>query len=150
MGGRGSSSGMTGGSNSSNKKSYTTADKTVEVMPAKTIRTTDIENADYKSKQRELLNVTANGNGEITVSKARYRDTGEGSRKYPIYEYDVKGAYIYPGTDAHDYSDGRDATVVKGVNFENVKSVKGDTYNLRAYLKEKGFKWNGAKKAWEK
>lgn len=37
-----------------------------------------------------------------------------------------------------------------GVNFENVKSISGQTYNLRSQVKEKGFKWDGKNKRWVK
>lgn len=135
---------------SGKQKRYTTADQTVEEMRAKTLRTDDIDNANYKSVTHTVLNVAADGNGGITVTKAKQRDTGEGSRKYPIYEYDVKGAYIVPGVDSNSYSDDRDATVVNGVNFKNVKAIKGDTFEIRTFLKQNGYKWDSQKKAWVK
>lgn len=148
MGSGGSSGGKVGSTAGSTK--YTTSDNTVEVIPAQTLRTDDIKNANYKSVAHEVLNVSALAGGEIDVSKARRRDTGEGSRKYPIYEYDVKGAYIVPGVDSGDYKDNRDATETKGVNWNNVKAVSGATFEIRPYLKQMGFKWNGSAKKWVK
>ena len=39
---------------------------------------------------------------------------------------------------------------VKGVNWDNVKAVSGATFEIRPYLKQMGFKWDGAKKSWVK
>lgn len=142
--------GSGGGASASGGTRYTTSDNTVEVMPAQTLRTDDIENANYKSVTHEVLNVTALDGGEIDVSKARRRDTGEGSRKYPVYEYDVKGAYIVPGVDSGSYKDNRDATETKGVNWNNVKAVSGATFEIRPYLKQMGFKWDGSVRKWVK
>ena len=35
-----------------------------------------------------------------------------------------------------------------GVNWNNVKSVSGQTYNLKSDIKDRGFRWDGAKKMW--
>lgn len=34
---------------------------------------------------------------------------------------------------------------VFGVNWNNVKSVSGQTYDLRSELKDRGFRWDGKK-----
>lgn len=39
---------------------------------------------------------------------------------------------------------------VFGVNWDKVKSVSGQTYNLRQEIKSRGFKWNGKEKRWER
>lgn len=36
------------------------------------------------------------------------------------------------------------------INWNNVKSISGQTYNLRQQAKENGMKWNGKEKRWEK
>lgn len=37
-----------------------------------------------------------------------------------------------------------------GIDWNNVKSVRGETYGVREYIKQKGFKWNAQKERWEK
>lgn len=37
---------------------------------------------------------------------------------------------------------------VFGVNWDNVKSVSGQTYDLRSEIKERGFKWDSQNKRW--
>lgn len=39
---------------------------------------------------------------------------------------------------------------VFGVNWDNVKSVSGQTYDLRSEIKERGFKWDSQNKKWVK
>lgn len=39
---------------------------------------------------------------------------------------------------------------VFGINWDNVKSVSGQTYNLRSELKSRGFKWDNGSKTWVK
>lgn len=37
-----------------------------------------------------------------------------------------------------------------GVSWDKVKSVSGQTYNLKSDIKNKGFRWDGARKMWVK
>lgn len=37
-----------------------------------------------------------------------------------------------------------------GIDWNNVKSVRGETYGVREYIKQKGFKWNRSTERWEK
>ena len=39
---------------------------------------------------------------------------------------------------------------VFGVNWDKVKSVSGQTYNIRDEIKRRGFKWDGRTKSWVK
>lgn len=39
---------------------------------------------------------------------------------------------------------------VFGVNWDNVKSVSGQTYDLRQEIKDRGFRWDGKNKKWVK
>lgn len=36
------------------------------------------------------------------------------------------------------------------INWNNVKEVTGKTYDIKDFLKEKGFKWNSNSKSWTK
>ena len=118
------------------------------------IRIEQLNNGNSKqllNKKHLVIDMECEGeDGEITVTKAQKRNTGNGSRSNPEYEYSVKGAYIDVGADSNEYRDNRDATVLHGVNINKVKSVSGDTYNLQTFLKQNGFKWNRDKKRWER
>lgn len=35
-----------------------------------------------------------------------------------------------------------------GVNWDNVKSVSGQTYDIKSEIKDRGFKWDGNNKRW--
>lgn len=35
-----------------------------------------------------------------------------------------------------------------GINWDNVKSVSGKTFDIKGYIKEKGFKWDAKEKKW--
>jgi hypothetical protein len=37
-----------------------------------------------------------------------------------------------------------------GINWDNVKVIKGNTYPVSSIARSKGFKWNKVKKVWEK
>ena len=39
---------------------------------------------------------------------------------------------------------------VFGVNWDNVKSVSGQAYDLRSEIKDRGFRWDGKNKRWVK
>lgn len=42
------------------------------------------------------------------------------------------------------------STKFYGINWDNVTSVSGQTYNIRQEIKEHGFKWDGKNKKWVK
>lgn len=131
---------------SGNTTNYTSADKTVEA-----IKPTEIKSVVGGFVRMGVYDVEAKGNGEISVKPAKYtEDTELSSRKYSHRTYTTKGAYIDLGGDSNSYKDDRDATTAKGVNWDNVKAVSGNTYDMKNLLKGKGFKWNGTNKRWEK
>ena len=129
------------------KSRYTTADNTVENISPETI----ISKSTYRDG---VYSVSAVDGGGINVSQMRGQRTGSehDSNSRPEYSYSTNGAYINAGKGGFnsEYKDERDKTVTKGVNWDNVKFVTGDTYKLRTELKALGFKWNGANKRWEK
>lgn len=143
-----SSAMSTGGNATVTERSrYTTADNTVENVSPETI----ISKSTYRDG---VYDVTALDGGGISVSPLRGVRTGSehDSNSNPEYSYQTKGAYIDAGKGGlkSDYKDERDKTVTKGINWDNVKFVSGDTYKLRPELKQLGFKWNGTIKRWEK
>lgn len=136
MGGRGSSSGMGGGGSSK----YTTSDKTVMEIAPTTIKGGYGTDKDTISK---VLEVRAKGNGEIEL-KENYGNVVGGSRKYPVKEYNVKGAYIITDTDYKSIPEN------KGINWDNVKTISGSTYGIGTLVKSKGFAWDSSDSVWKK
>lgn len=128
-----------------NSIAYTAPDNAVRVMEQQTILRREV----YRSG---MVDVESLGNGDIKLTTIRGRNTGEGSRNNPEMEYKTKGAYIDIGQGGlnGEYKDDRDITKIHGVNFDNVKSVSGDTFALKQELKQLGFKWDSAKKRWTK
>lgn len=125
---------------------YTTADKTVEK-----IEPTEIKSVVGGNIRMGVYDAESKGNGEIHVEEAKFTvDEDSSSRKYSHRTYKTKGSYIDVGGDSDSYRDDRDATISKGVNWDNVKAVSGNAYNMRTFLKKKGFKWNSKEKRWEK
>lgn len=134
----GSSGGGSGSSGGGTR--YTTSDQTVREVQPTTIRggyNTDRENI------AKVLEVTAKGNGEISL-KENYGQVVGGSRKYPVTEYNVKGANIITSKDYKATPED------SGVNWDNVKTITGSTYGIGPLVKPKGFAWNGSKNRWEK
>lgn len=44
------------------------------------------------------------------------------------------------------FNNGR--TQFYGINWDKVKSVSGQTYDIKSYIKDKGFKWDRENKRW--
>ena len=42
------------------------------------------------------------------------------------------------------------ATEFYGINWDNVKSVSGQTYGIKDHIKDHGFRWSGKDKKWVK
>lgn len=79
--------------------------------------------------------------GHIEFSSAR----GDFSNNNPKANTQDVTFEITHGAVTHSNS-GR--TVFHGINWDKVKSVSGKTYDIKNYIKEKGFKWDGTKKMW--
>lgn len=135
-----------GGGGGASTPAYTNSDNTVRVMSPETIETTVGGNI-----RVGVFDAKSVGNGEISVAEANYRvDRDASSRKYEVRTYETKGAYIDVGGDSGSYSDNRDGTTSKGIDWDNVKAVSGGTYSMRTFLKNKGFKWDNSNKKWAK
>ena len=60
----------------------------------------------------------------------------------------TRASYTITAGVYHTNNSGR--TESHNINWENVRVVRGDTYPFRGYLKERGFRWNGTEKQWER
>lgn len=93
------------------------------------------QSAYYKS---EVLEAVDAGNGQVAFEYAtpESREKTAKTNRTQYLTYKLKAGA----------QDGE----VFGVNWDKVKVVSGQTYNLRDELKKKGFKWDGGRKAWVK
>ena len=126
FGGRGSSSGISGSG---------VIDRSAK---ARTIETEYREAragspAYYKST---VLEAVDSGNGEVAFVYAtpEKRDKTAKTNRSQYLTYKLKAG-------AQDGD-------VFGVNWDKVKSVSGQTYDMRSDLKDRGFRWNGREKKW--
>ena len=82
---------------------------------------------------------------EILQASADDR-TGELSFDYATHEKrENKTQYL-----THKLNAGAEDGDTFGINWDKVKAVSGQTYGIRAELKERGFKWDGKTKKWRK
>lgn len=129
FGGRGAGAGMKRGSG--------VIDKAAKV---RTIETTYREARGWQSSyyKSDVLEAVDAGNGEVSFEYAtpesRVKTAKTNRTQYLTYK-------LKAGAQDGD---------VFGVNWDKVKVVSGQTYNLRDELKKKGFKWDGSRKAWVK
>lgn len=90
-----------------------------------------------------VMEARAGKAGEISFdyADAKFKDKNDKSNtKKVTFE-------ISHGSVTH-YNNGN--TTFYGINWNNVKSVVGNTYQIRSELKEKGFRWDGKEKKWVK
>ena len=114
MGGRGSSSGMSGNS---------VIDRGAKTRTIKT---------------DTILEAVDRGNGslEFVYATPDSREKTAKTNRTQYVTYKLKA-----GAENGD---------VFGVNWDNVKSVSGQTYDLRSEIKDRGFRWDGKNKRWVK
>lgn len=83
-----------------------------------------------------ILEAVDNGNGELSFEYAtpesREKTAKTNRTQYLTYK-------LRAGAENGD---------VFGVNWDNVKSVSGQTYDIKSEIKDRGFKWDGKNKKW--
>ena len=114
----------------------------------------------------DVLKAQSDGKGNLTLSFAQpdeyFRQNSRTT--YGLYEIktgitnadDVSGRRLQ----SENYGLGKDSSTKPGndllgvrsvgIDWDKVNSVSGKTYNVKALLKEKGFRWDGADKSWKK
>lgn len=127
MGGRGGSSGLSSGSGVIDKNAK-----------ARTIETVYREAKGYSGSyyKDEVLQAVDNGNGEVHFQYAtpESREKTAKTNRTQYVTFKLKA--------------GAENGNVFGVNWDKVKSVSGQTYNMKSEIKDRGFRWDGAKKMW--
>lgn len=91
------------------------------------------------SKKDEILEAKGSGTGSLQLDYAE---------PYKTEYKNTSGMWIRK--DTYKLKAGSDNGKFFGINWDNVKEVYGKTYNIKDELKKRGFKWNGARKAWTK
>lgn len=163
MGGRGGSSGSGAGGTGN---VYKSADKTLYTSKNETLYVERL----LGTSQESVLTAKTDGNGNLTLTNADYNGIYEQNSKTKYATYELKTG-ITNASDLHkakDYDNPKESKYSKenevvfegkrstsrvrsvGIDWENVKSVSGDTYNVKDLIKDKGFKWDGSKKRWVK
>lgn len=127
MGGRGGSSGLSSGGGVIDKNAK-----------ARTIETVYREAKGYSGSyyKDEVLEAVDNGNGEVhfqyATPESREKTAKTNRTRYVTFKLKA----------------GAENGNVFGVNWDKVKSVSGQTYNMKSEIKDRGFRWDGAKKMW--
>lgn len=128
MGGRGGSSGISASGVIDRR------------APERTIETVYREARGYSGSYYKdtILEAIDEGNGELSFVYAtpEKREKTEKTNRTQYVTYKLRA----------DAENGD----VFGVNWDNVKSVSGQTYDLRSEIKNRGFRWDGKNKRWVK
>ena len=129
FGGRGSSSGVI------NSKGVIERNAKERIIETEYREARGFKSAYYKSSVLEAIDA---GNGEVAFEYAtpESREKTAKTNRTQYLTYKLKAGA----------QDGE----VFGVNWDNVKSVSGQTYSFKSDLKDKGFRWDGQKKKWIK
>lgn len=122
MGGRGGASGLSGGGGVIDRKAST-----------RTIETTYRRSTGYKS---EILEAVDGGNGQLEF---RYATPQKREKTAKTNQTEYVTFKLKAGAENGD---------IFGVNWDKVKSVSGQTYNIKGGIKDRGFKWDGKNKRW--
>lgn len=129
MGGRGGASGLTSRSGVLNSKEK-----------IREIETVYREARGYGSSYYKdtILEAIDNGNGEVSFIYAtpEKREKTAKTNRTQYVTFRLKSGAVNGD--------------VFGVNWDNVKSVSGQTYDMKSDIKDRGFRWDGKAKKWVK
>lgn len=151
MGGRGNKGkNADGGGGSASGESdvkYTSADKTTfegeELTDTRRYQVYSSKGFKF-AEQNNVYEAKSEGNGVLNVNYAKGKETNGN-----IPQRGDEGTYTY--TTTQGFKTGyKEPTQDTGINWNNVKEVKGQTYNIKDIIKEKGFKWDSKLKSWKK
>lgn len=136
FGGRGGSSGAGGRA----RKSNASADGALANSEPRKLETIYRESRGLLGGYHvgEVLEAVTDGNGNLTFSYAKpiSREKTAKTNRTQYLSFEV----------AHGAYNGE----TFGINWDKVKSIKGQTYSIRAEAKKAGLKWDGEKKMWRR
>lgn len=139
FGGRGASVGGGGGSKMGGYVKAS-SDGTLDRTKPRTIETRYIEGRGWQRGRYddEVLEAKTDGNGNVSFQYAKadnYEKTAKTNKTNHV-TYTVSHGAVNGET--------------FGINWDKVKSISGQTYNLREEAKKHGLKWDGATKTWRR
>lgn len=128
MGGRGSSSGMSGKS---------VIDRSAKTRTIETVYrgARGFQGSYYKDTILEAID-KGGGSLEFVYATPESREKTAKTNRTQYVTFKLKA-----GAENGD---------VFGVNWDNVKSVSGQTYDIKSEIKDRGFRWDGKNKRWVK
>lgn len=135
MGGRGGSSGLSkSGSGGSAKSSsaFTPNAPTIEIKSY-------YRKGNYGDTVK-VAKETSDGNLVFENARAEFSRGNKPGATTKDVTFTLRHGFVWHNNDKRFY----------GINWDNVKSVSGNTYDMNSELKKKGFKWNSSTKSWVK
>lgn len=104
----------------------------------------DVQNERHASSGNRwahtTLEATDDGRGNLQIGYPRAKRYENPSRNTTVATYELKAGFY---TEA-----GNRSIQTHNINLDRVRSVKGETYAIKNYLKGEGFKWNPDSKSW--
>lgn len=107
-----------------------------------------------------VLEATSDKAGNVFLDYADYKETYKQNSKttYGLYELkcgmtnanNIHGSRTYLGKSKVKAGNAIGGTRSVGINWDKVASVSGNTYMVKDFIKEKGFKWDNGTKRWVK
>jgi len=105
-----------------------------------------VENSKSRSSGNQwkytVLEATSAGGGAITIGYPTATSYDNPNKNTTIANYDLK-AGIFNEMGSRELKS-------HNINWSNVTEVSGQTYDLRGYLRDLGFKWDSGSKKWVK
>lgn len=92
--------------------------------------------------KREVLSASVDSNGNLKLDYASGK-LNQINNNTTIATYDLKAGIYQPVNSSSRFNS-------HNINWDNVRSVSGNTFGARDFLKGKGFSWDGASKTWKK
>lgn len=92
-----------------------------------------------------VLSAETDGNGNIILSNAKADEYEQVNSKKSMAKYTMKQGITTMNENAKMIE-----PQSVGINWDAVKSVAGKTYEVKDFIKSKGFKWDKASQSWKK
>ncbi|MCM1219820.1 MAG: hypothetical protein NC548_35565 [Lachnospiraceae bacterium] len=94
----------------------------------------------YYGDTVRIAKQTSEGNIVFENAKAEFDPGQKFDAKTKDVTFKVQHGFVWHNNDKRFY----------GINWDNVKSVSGNTYDMNNELKKRGFKWDSNSKSWRK
>lgn len=135
MGGRGGSSGIGKKRSNSSKKSSIAL-----ILDAPTIEIKSYYRKGHYGDTVKVSKETSDGNLVFENAIAEFSRDNKPSATTKDVTFTLRHGFVWHNNDKRFY----------GINWDNVKSVSGNTYDMNDELKKRGYRWNSNTKSWVK